>query len=168
MRIRVYIAIILLLLLLIVSQVCASDASRLSKEPTYKIWAFNSINKVTKVTIIGSGPGCPYGLNPDGWSKTIALKRLCLLLCIFVSQNSPNHIMLKKNCQVPLHPQHVESNLPTTVQGLFGRKEIWHTNLDFHVNLWYDYRYTKEMCVNTQKLLYLVNGINTERTYLIW
>ena len=111
MRIRVYIAIILLLLLLIVSQVCASDASRLSKEPTYKIWAFNSINKVTKVTIIGSGPGCPYGLNPAGWSKTIALKRLCLLLCIFVSQNSPNHIMLKKNCQVPLHPQHVESKI---------------------------------------------------------
>ena len=49
MRIRVYIAIILLLLLLIVSQVCALGASRLSKEPTYKIWAFNSINKATKV-----------------------------------------------------------------------------------------------------------------------
>ena len=38
---------------------------RLSKKPTYKIRAFNSINKATKVTIIGSGPGCPYGLNPD-------------------------------------------------------------------------------------------------------
>ena len=66
MRVRVYIAIILLLLLLIVSQVCALGASRLSKEPTYKIRAFHSINKATKVTIIGSGPGCPYGLNPDG------------------------------------------------------------------------------------------------------
>ena len=63
MRVRVYIAIILLLLLLTVSQVCASGASRLSKKPTYKIRAFNSINKATKVTIIGSGPGCPYGLN---------------------------------------------------------------------------------------------------------
>ena len=91
MRVRVYIAIILLLLLLTVSQVCASGASRLSKEPTYKICASNSINKVTKVTIIGSGPGCPYGLNPPGWSKTIALKRLCLLLCIFVSQNRIHH-----------------------------------------------------------------------------
>ena len=66
MRVRVYIAIILLLLLLTVSQVCASGASRLSKKPTYKIRAFNSINKATKVTIIGSGPGCPYGLNPGG------------------------------------------------------------------------------------------------------
>ena len=84
---------------------------RLSKKPTYKIRAFHSINKATKVTIIGSGPGCPYGLNLTGWSETIALKRLCLLLCIFVSQNSPNHIMLKKNCQVPLHPQHVESKI---------------------------------------------------------
>ena len=96
MRIRVYIAIILLLLLLIVSQVCALGASRLSKEPTYKIWAFNSINKVTKVTIIGSGPGCPYGLNPDGWSKTIALKRLCHALSLKIKCD---FIMHRKRCQ---------------------------------------------------------------------
>ena len=94
--VRVYIAIILLLLLLTVSQVCATGAWRLSKEPTYKIWASNSINKATKVTISGSGPGCPYGLDSKmEWSKIIALKRLFLVL-----QNLHKHSISENSCQL--------------------------------------------------------------------
>lgn len=42
------------------------------KWPTYKTWAFNSINKATEVAtahgaVCGIRPGCPYGLGRRAW-----------------------------------------------------------------------------------------------------
>ena len=46
---------------------------------------------------IGSGPGCPYGLNfKKKWSRTIALKRLC----VSSFQNHSNNIIKKNTCQL--------------------------------------------------------------------